>query len=81
MGSQDDDLGDKAKDIPPDWLANGVFHRHYYELDPNTNFFIKHGTVAMTDIKDGTQHTLLISENLQGGRMVQDPAGEPAQEA
>jgi type II secretion system protein G len=66
-GQQDGDsggLGDKANKIPPDWLANGVFHRHYYQPDPTSFINV---AVAMTDIKDGTQHTLLISENLQAG--------------
>ena len=57
-------LGDKANNIPPDWPANGVFHRRYSQSNPND--FIR-VSVSMSDIKDGAQHTLLLSENVQAG--------------
>lgn len=79
-GQQDANLKTVAdvtnKVVPPDWLANGVFHRHYYQ--PNPTGFIN-VAVAMTDIKDGSQHTLLISENLQGGEWTKTwPTNAPA---
>ncbi|NLE61917.1 MAG: DUF1559 domain-containing protein [Planctomycetes bacterium] len=58
-------LGNYSSNIPPDWPANGVFHRRYN--DRNTSQFIV-VKVRMEDIKDGARHTLLLSENLQAGQ-------------
>ena len=56
--------GNQASGIPPDWPANGVFHRRYSDSKPND--FIR-VSISMSDIKDGAQHTLLLSENVQAG--------------
>ena len=44
---------------PPDWPANGVF------LD---RFTTRQYSVTASRITDGTQHTLLLSENIQAGK-------------
>ena len=49
--------------IPPDWAANGIFFRHYC---PMGSAFVT-VKIASTDITDGLQYTLLLSENLQAG--------------
>jgi prepilin-type N-terminal cleavage/methylation domain-containing protein/prepilin-type processing-associated H-X9-DG protein len=49
-------------DPPPDWGANGVFHNHYNYTKSTP---IQPVILRSSDIKDGTQHTLLLSENLQ----------------
>lgn len=60
-GQQDAGFG--TPPIPPDWAANGVFFRLYSY--PAASFVpIK---MASTDIVDGLQFTLLLSENLQAG--------------
>ncbi|MBN2022936.1 MAG: DUF1559 domain-containing protein [Pirellulales bacterium] len=67
-----DGLGDfsatPAK-IPPDWKANGVFFRQHRQGLPDTvNQWLKQvGTISTSDIKDGAQHTVLLSENIQAG--------------
>jgi prepilin-type N-terminal cleavage/methylation domain-containing protein/prepilin-type processing-associated H-X9-DG protein len=54
----------------PDWAANGVFHNHCQPVPPPPNTYITIVNVSASDIKDGTQHTLLISENNQAARWV-----------
>ena len=49
---------DKPGDNPPDWPANGVFLNRFANRDRH---------VTASRIPDGTQHTLLLSENIQAG--------------
>jgi prepilin-type N-terminal cleavage/methylation domain-containing protein len=52
--------------IPPDWPANGIFHNRVPGGGKGgrlTQFVTVN--VSMTDIKDGTSTTLLLSENVQ----------------
>lgn len=65
-GQQDwgaDGLGTSQN--PPDWPANGIFFRHYNDVNDKGIKVVK---IKVEDIKDGTRHTLLISENLQAGQ-------------
>jgi prepilin-type N-terminal cleavage/methylation domain-containing protein/prepilin-type processing-associated H-X9-DG protein len=48
---------------PPDWPANGVFHRH----GPKGGA-VKTILFRTEDIRDGLNRTLLLSENLQAGK-------------
>jgi prepilin-type N-terminal cleavage/methylation domain-containing protein len=55
-----------APPIPPDWPANGIFHNRVPGRGKGgmlTQFITVN--VSMTDIKDGTSTTLLLSENVQ----------------
>jgi len=47
---------------PPDWSANGIFHDHLREECQQPP---RRAIVSLTSIKDGTQNTLLLSENIQ----------------
>ena len=62
-------FGDKDNNIPPDCKANGVFFRHFCD-DSSKKFDVVNMTIA--DIKDGTSHTLLLSENIQAGSWVKE---------
>lgn len=69
-GQPDAGLGDSSKNIPPDWPANGIFLNRY-----NANPM---AATSRSDIKDGTQHTLLISENMQASAWnLTQPTTEP----
>jgi prepilin-type N-terminal cleavage/methylation domain-containing protein/prepilin-type processing-associated H-X9-DG protein len=60
-------IKNSSSSIPPDWKANGIYFRHFCE-DSSKNFDVVNMTIA--DIKDGTSHTLLLSENIQSGSWV-----------
>jgi prepilin-type N-terminal cleavage/methylation domain-containing protein len=55
-----------APPIPPDWPANGIFHNRVPGNGKGGRLtrFVK-VSVSITDIKDGTSSTLLLSENVQ----------------
>jgi prepilin-type N-terminal cleavage/methylation domain-containing protein/prepilin-type processing-associated H-X9-DG protein len=77
-GQQDNGIGDAAAKKPPDWPANGVFHNRYpFDSSGKNNGMIV-VTVSMSDIKDGTAHTLLISENNQAASWSATPPGPTA---
>ncbi|MBN1909218.1 MAG: DUF1559 domain-containing protein, partial [Pirellulales bacterium] len=64
---QADAAGNPSLNIPPDWPANGLFHRRYFPSGGKGGALNKPivVNVSLGDIKDGTQHTLLLSENVQ----------------
>ncbi len=57
-GQEDQPLDSNQPNIPPDWPANGVFLERFTNRDHH---------VTASRIPDGTQHTLLLSENIQAG--------------
>jgi prepilin-type N-terminal cleavage/methylation domain-containing protein len=59
----DEDPPDPGNNRPyPDYPENGVFHNHYHYTESTSPRRVE---VRSSDIKDGTQHTLLLSENIQ----------------
>jgi len=62
--------------VPPDWSSNGVFHNHVVITGSqntgtwwaNTITANRKVTMSSSDIKDGAQMTLMLSENLQVNR-------------
>jgi prepilin-type N-terminal cleavage/methylation domain-containing protein len=57
-------LPDNNNNNPPDSACNGVFHNLYRTDNP---------MVASSSIRDGTQQTILLSENIQAGLWYIDP--------
>ncbi len=60
-GPEIEDLGNYASNVPPDWQANGVFFRQHSAASNPPPPFVK-VKITADDIKDGAQHTFLISE-------------------
>jgi len=68
----------RIKKDPPDWKANGVFHRYYSQSNPPRQL-MPLPMMTMNDVKDGTQYTLLLSENVQAGQWLAfDTSANPA---
>lgn len=58
-----DDIDDPDDDRPyPDYPANGIFQDHYNYTESTP---VRRVEVRSNHIKDGAQHTLLLSENIQ----------------
>lgn len=52
--------------VPPDWPYNGVFHSHDSRSGKLSGDQLVY--VSSPGIKDGTQYTLMLSENVQAGQ-------------
>ena len=53
-----------ASTVPPDWPYNGIFHNHDTRKLSGDQIV----NVASAAIRDGTQYTLMLSENVQAGQ-------------
>jgi prepilin-type processing-associated H-X9-DG protein len=69
--------GTSTAGVQPDWQSNGIFHNHYWYPTSLTNPVLMGGTygvlpsyqvkMSSSDVKDGLQVTLMLSENVQAG--------------
>ena len=57
--------------MPADWPSNGIFH-NLFPFDAAGNP-VRHSKLASRDVRDGLSKTLLISENADSGRWIDDP--------
>ena len=57
--------------MPADWTTNGVFH-NLFPFDTSGNP-VRRSKLASHDVRDGLSKTLLISENADSGRWIDDP--------
>jgi prepilin-type processing-associated H-X9-DG protein len=64
--------GNSSPVVPPDWPCNGIFHNHYWY--PTNLAGAGQGVnpvcqvkMSSSDVKDGLQTTLMLSENVQAG--------------
>lgn len=54
----------QAKELPPDWPANGVF-LDFFSREPAADYRV---SLDYVNEHDGAEHTLLLSENVDAGR-------------
>lgn len=59
------DVTDENASLPIDWAANGIGHCRFDTKLGTTHPAVK---VSQEDIRDGSQFTILFSENIQAGR-------------
>ena len=63
-------LGDPTGILITQRSANGMFHDRIRQTVAAGNYTARDATVRTTDVRDGTGHTLLFSENIQAGPWV-----------